>query len=120
MIITDPVERQQQIERLRALVDRLEAEPWLPVPPHIEVRVHVSGSDAEAAATIQRVARMLGEPADLEAHHPDTRWHQGESPDGGVTYRVFTVPDESMERWYALNSYAGNIQPDDSPEATRG
>ncbi|MBN6057207.1 hypothetical protein JYK22_35110, partial [Nonomuraea sp. RK-328] len=107
--------RAQLIHGLRALAAFLETRPDLPVPHDIDVMVSIRHDSAhESMGEVQRIAQILGTPADLDKTSGHSRASLSFGP---VCYRAVAISDASRARWTALMSYQDSVRPDTSGEA---
>ena len=91
----------------------LAAHPALPLGISNPLHYHsFAAGDEDARAEVDRIAAMLGVQAgytDLERRH---YYQDVRDFGGGIAYRATANSRESMDRWHALVSYDGNVQPE--------
>ncbi len=113
----DPIARDQITTGLRQLADYLDNHPDIPVAPYgwdLLVATHLD-SDTHGIAEIDRVAAILGVPAENEI--PDNGHYSALRAFGPITYRAFHIPAKKQAIYRAHMTYADSVTPDDPPQA---
>lgn len=115
MSYTDPEERAEVINGLRALADFLDGNIEVPVPHWTEMLAFPSVStDQDMRAEVDRVAALIGSAADdrtaIHGHYSVSRKF------GPVEYRMVAILARARASHDALMSYSGRVIPDSSDE----
>jgi hypothetical protein len=99
------------IAGLHALADFIDANPAVPIPPfRAEILIHVSGTDDEQRAEVDRLAELLGTPVNDETG--DRGHYTAMRPFGPVEYRCVAIPAAVRAAFNAGMSYADSVVPD--------
>ena len=89
-------DRQETVNALRALADRIEANPDLPAPGCTLASVHmISGTDEEQRAEVDRIAAVLS--VTTTVNQAGTHYVAERSFGGGVPYLPATRPQAAPE-----------------------
>ena len=107
-------QRASFVAGLRELADYIEATPDLPIPSHnsrTAIAPHLSGSDAEDRAEVDRIAAILdASPTTTRGDH----YKVSRQFSGGITYEAVAITARAMAQWHAMTSYRGAVEPAES------